>query len=187
MTYPPYPSHLGRARRRRLHALLAMNDAIRFFSVYIPGGVFTTIALVRLSADEKIRQVAVLWNALPRKEHKTVNLDQLCLNVGLTPACVLGSIVETAYDLGMDVAQMVSALLALPGAIQWEMTRARKKGSWCERERFLSMVGFMSKQFAPRHPVDPTSDLAPVEKETMEFTRSLKPRLRREQRPDGRS
>jgi hypothetical protein len=87
-----YPSHLGRARTRRLHALLALNDSLRFLSAYIPGGVFTTIALARMSSDEKVRQVAFAWNALPRKEHKTVNLDQLCLNAGLTPGSVIQNI-----------------------------------------------------------------------------------------------
>jgi hypothetical protein len=35
-----------------------MDASLRYFSSYIPGGVGTMIALTRLSADERVRQVA---------------------------------------------------------------------------------------------------------------------------------
>jgi hypothetical protein len=36
-----------------------MNDTLRHFSSYIPGGVGTMIALARLSTDESVRRVAL--------------------------------------------------------------------------------------------------------------------------------
>ena len=183
-----YPSHLGRARRRRLHALTDSNDSVRYFSSYVPGGIFTMIALARLSADERVRQAAFAWNALPRAEHRTVNLDRLCWDVGLSPGSVLGSIAETAFELGMDVSELMSGLAGHFSAIQAEIARARA-GRRRDLERFFRSSGFLpdsTTRTANREAADPDSELEPIEEDTIEFTRMLKRGLQRGRRRAGR-
>ena len=166
---------------------MVLNDSLRFFSASIPGGVFTTMALARVSTDEGVRRVAALWNALPRKEHKTVNLDDLCWKAGVTPARVLGSIAETALELGMDVSQFLHAIRVLPSAFQAEAARAQT-GTWRDRERFLRASGFLSDPNATAARRDAAvrdSELEPIEEDTMYWTRMLKASLRRELRQQG--
>src|SRR5215471_18703982 len=128
-----YPSHLGRARRRRLNALLSMNDSLRYFSSYIPGGLGTMVALARLSTNESVRRLAVAWNSMPRKEHRTVNLDRLCASADVAPSEFLGGVAEVAYELGMDVSQLMASLTSFSGAVRAGLERLRK-GGWRERE-----------------------------------------------------
>lgn len=184
-----YLSQLGRARRRRLHALMAANDSLRFFAAYIPGGVHTMIALARLSSDEKVRQVAFAWNALPRKEHRRANLDQLCRNAGLLPVSALGAIVDTGSELGMvSASELLGAVAALHGAAEAEVGRAMT-GTWRDRERYFRSTGFLPGPNATagqRDAYDPNSGLEPIEKENMEFTRTLKESQRRQLRQKGR-
>src|SRR5215472_10954817 len=123
------PSHLGRARKRRLNALLSMNDSLRYFSSYIPGGVGTMIAFARLSTNESVRRVAFAWNSMPRKEHRTVNLDRLCASAGVAPSKVLGSVAEIAYELGMDVSQLTTSLMSFSGAVRAGLERVCN-GGW---------------------------------------------------------
>ena len=138
-----YPSHLGRARRRRLHAFVATNDQLRYFSSYIPGGVGMMISLMRLSQNDKVRQIAFAWNDLPRKEHRTVNLDRLSSDAGVAPAEVFDDIIGTAGGLNMDCSELIRALHALPGALRAAEARAIAE-SRRDREPFLRASGFLS-------------------------------------------
>ncbi len=184
MTYPTYPTHLARARRRRLRAYMVLDDGLRYFATYIPGGVHNLITLARLSKDEKVRQLAVLWNSLPRKDHRTVNLDRLCLlDAEVSPGMVLASIAETAYDLDIDVSELIGAIDAIPNAAREESRRART-GSWRDRERCFRRDDLVRGPNTASA-ADPDSELEPIEKETMEFTRMLKRGLQRERRQQG--
>jgi len=112
--------------------------------------------------------------------------DRLCWDAGLTPGSVLGSIAETAYELGMDVSELMSALVTLPSLVAAEMARARA-GSRRDLERLFRSTGppGSTTRIVSRAAADPDLELEPIEEETIDFTRMLNSRLQRERHKEG--
>jgi len=182
-----YPSHLGRARRRRLHAFVAMNDQLRYFSSYIRGGVGMMMSLVRLSQNDKVRRIAFAWNNLPRKEHRTVNLDQLSVDAGVAPSEAFDDIIRTAGELSIDCSELLGALRGLPDALRAAEARAIAE-SIRDRGPVPRATGFRSGRNAMdvrSIAADRDSDLETMEEDTIYWTRMLKQSILRERRREG--
>src|SRR5215468_7964157 len=69
----------------------------------IPGGLETILVLAWLSSDPQVRAIAGRWSSLPHKAKQGVELEELCLTAGIDAGSFFGSVVATAFELGMDI------------------------------------------------------------------------------------
>ena len=133
------------------------------------------IALARLSENEKAQEVARRWNALPRKDRSHTSLDELCGAADVTPSKLLGVVVATAHELGMDVGGVLRAIANFD-TIPPHMDRVVKRGGFKDRARILESVGLYSQSDGPRADQLPSEieSLESFEADTIQYTRLLK-------------
>ena len=133
------------------------------------------IALARLSENEKAQEVARRWNALLRKDRSHTSLDEICESANITPSKVLGVVVATAHELGMDVGGVVRAIANFD-SIPAHMDRVVKRGGFKDRARILESVGLYSRSDGPRADQLPfeIEGLESFEEDTIQSTRLLK-------------
>src|SRR5215831_8509717 len=77
------------------------------------GGVETILVLAWLSSDPQVWAIAGRWSSLPRKAKQNVELEEPCLTAGIDAGSFFGSVVTTAFELGMDVSGFIGAALQM--------------------------------------------------------------------------
>jgi DNA-binding transcriptional regulator YiaG len=66
-------------------------------------GLETVIVLAWLSEDERVREVAAVWSTLTTAEKQRVEIEVLCLAVGVEPADFMRGVSSTAWGLGIKI------------------------------------------------------------------------------------
>jgi hypothetical protein len=165
----------NRTQIPKLNPIRALSDGLNHFALFLPGGVQNTIALARLSEDEAVQAVALLWNELPRKQRRHASLDELCRGAGVGVSKFLGTVVGKAFELGFDVRAVFEAIVNLDSMPKY-INRALRPGAFSDRERILRSAGLLrrSKEPTAETPSNPVEDLPSIEEETICFTRLLR-------------
>lgn len=158
-----------------LNPIRALSDGLDYFALFLPGGVPNTIALARLSEDEGVQAVALLWNELPRKQRRNASLDELCRGAGVGVSKFLGTVVGKAFELGMDVSAIFEAIMNLDSMPKY-INRALRPGAFRDRERILRSAGLLPRSKEPTAATvsNPVEDLPSIEEDTIRFTRLLR-------------
>jgi hypothetical protein len=95
------PQSASRSQGPHAHAL-PIPPLIRF-SAEFRGGLETMIVLAYLSEDEGVREVAAVWSSLTAAGKQRVEIEVLCLAVGVEPADFIRGVSATAWELGMKI------------------------------------------------------------------------------------
>jgi hypothetical protein len=66
------------------------------------------------SPDARIRQVAERWRALDDEQQATTELEDICDEVGIEAADLLGDVVRTAYQLEIDLSGVFVGMVRMP-------------------------------------------------------------------------
>jgi hypothetical protein len=161
-------------RTPKLNPIRATSDGLNYFAFFLPGGLDNVIDLARLSENEKVQEVARRWNALPRRDRKNSSLDELCKAAGVTHSKFLGVVVGTAYELGIDVGDVMGAIANVQ-TMPAHMDRVVKRGGFRDRERILQSAGLYPQNGRPTADQPPfeIEGLGSFEEDTLESTRFL--------------
>jgi hypothetical protein len=161
-------------RKPKLNPIRALSDGLNYFALFLPGGVENMIFLARLSEDEKVQEVARRWNAVPRKDRKNSSLDELCKAACVDPGKFLGVVAGTAYELGIDVRDVMTAIANLD-TMPAHMDRVVKRGGFRDRQRIFQSSGIWPRSDGPRADQPPVEieGLPSFEEDTIESTRFL--------------
>ena len=60
------------------------------------------IVLACLSENEQVHEVAAKWSSLTSGDKQKVEIETLCLAVGVEPADFIGAVAATAWELGIE-------------------------------------------------------------------------------------
>lgn len=111
---------------------------LKYLARSLPGGIKTMIYLAWFSKDEKVRAVAALWNQLPWRAKRGVELEEVCLAAGVQTARFFSEISGTAFELGIDVDGLAHALLQT-GKVAISFYKAVSTSSRVRREGFYAI------------------------------------------------
>lgn len=99
-------------------------SGLNWIATFLPYGVPTMINLAWLSQNAKARKVASYWMTLDTAGKDNVQLDDLCDEVGITPAEFVGAVAGTAHELDMDVSAVFAGIARMADALSVAFARA---------------------------------------------------------------
>jgi hypothetical protein len=118
---------------------------LKFAASFFPGGVKTMIRLAWLSRDERARDVARQWRAIDLARRDGTDLEDLCRAAGMRDADLLGDVMATAFDLGIDVSNVIGGIIRMPAIVEaFYQSAMRSEGG---RNRAVDAAEFLDRHY----------------------------------------
>lgn len=110
----------------------------------IPGGFGEFSKWVRASAlrEKKFEPLVVTFFQLPLRRQNALELEEMALTFGISPAELLGVCVEIAYEKKRSVSKLLQSV-AMPAIIQRNIVEAKKVKGVQDREMFMKSTGVL--------------------------------------------
>lgn len=106
--------------------------------------------LAWLSRDERVRDVARRWRALDPAERNQTDIEELCDEAGIREGDYLGVVMSTAFELKVDVSDVIGGITRMPVALMGLFGRAAY--SVYEQERAVEAIEFFNRRFRKSRP-----------------------------------
>jgi hypothetical protein len=143
-------SHTGRAKLRALAKQLGLptlpgEGSLTLAIRYLEGGRATFLQYVTLAAtdeDEDAKTFLHVYLDLTKYEQKVVSLDDVCAAAGVSPVKLVKAIVGTAFEHGVDLANLIGAI-SHPKTVARTVKFAQQKDGIRDRELLLQHHGFV--------------------------------------------
>lgn len=126
-------------------ALLPGEGTLTLATRKIAGGREQVISYIRMAAVDGDPHAAAfihVWDDLKTWEQKLATLDDVCAASGVAPVKLVKAVVGTAYETGVDVANMVAAH-AHPDIVEKSVEMAKKDDGIEDRKMLLQHHGFL--------------------------------------------
>jgi hypothetical protein len=111
----------------------------------LPGGVRTFVQLAWLSSDERGRDVARRWRELTPAERDETDLEALCDQAGIQGVSLLGIVLGTGFELGIDISPVIGGISAMPHVLLSVFHHALQSGP--AREQACEAIEFIDRRF----------------------------------------
>jgi hypothetical protein len=119
--------------------------SLKYPASFLPGGVKTFVHLAWLSSDERARDVARRWRELTPAERDETDLESLCDQAGIRGDSLLGIVLGTAFELGIDIAPVIGGISSMPHVLLGVFHRASQSGP--AREQACEALEFIDRRF----------------------------------------
>lgn len=104
------------------------------------GGKAEFMNLARLSTDERVRGLVVIWDGASRSDQRYLSLEDLCEACGVEPADLFGAVVAACYECGVDISSLLRACCGYLASIEATITGALREGGNHKRERIMKRM-----------------------------------------------
>jgi DNA-binding transcriptional regulator YiaG len=100
---PDFDGPQNRGKDQSTHARAPICPLLRIYAQrHLRGGLETMIVLAWLSDDARVREIATSWSRLTHAEKRKVEIERLCLEVGVEPADFVRAVAGAAWELGIE-------------------------------------------------------------------------------------
>jgi hypothetical protein len=99
---------------------------LKYALSHLPYGLKTAMHLASLSHDRRVRSVAARWRALDKDQQASTFLEDLCEDAGIDGPYLLGKVLSTAFELGIDVSGVIGGMMRMPEMLSSALLRARE-------------------------------------------------------------
>jgi hypothetical protein len=124
-----------------------MPCGLKYAASFLPGGLKTFVQLAWLSTDERARDFARRWRELRPAERDETDFEEVCRQVAICDTELLGAVISTAFELGIDVLPVIGGISAMSRTLASLFHRALHSSP--AREQACEAIEYFDRCFQP--------------------------------------
>jgi hypothetical protein len=118
---------------------------LRYAAQFLPYGLKTMMQFAWMSEDSRARKVGSWWLFSDKATQESSDLESLCEKADISPAEFVGVVAGIAYELGVDVSELIGGMARMPEAISAIFTNATRSRE--HMEEAIAAIEYFDRKF----------------------------------------